>query len=180
MYYRLVRYMRIDVLSLYTNTEERLSKNIYDRDFSKINFLPIDRGYLLPYIEGIRQCDAKKFIAINLIIYPESYVHRLLVCLPELFADLRYEDLMSIMENLKDPKAVLSLSVFLKTYIPCVEVNSLLDQAITNSVLFEMVSKKLKYYNRIKAPSMEDTLIIRSKVGIDLNQFHVAVQHLCV
>jgi len=172
---RIAESIRLFVLRLRINNVENISHELFARDIKKIKYLPIDRFFIKGYVKSILECNSVDFITFNFRWFPEGYVHRLMVCLPEVFSDLNFDKTVSIIKNLEHPKLIIPFLNFLQVYCPGVNIHDLVSSSNlskkNNAEIFQYYSKS-GYIMPVEAGK---SLITKDNVGIDLIDFHLAV-----
>jgi hypothetical protein len=178
LFSKTVTSFRLNKLHFYLSDEERLSFILVNRDIAEVKCLPIDRFYLEPYIDRIRKMDSINFIVFNFKWFAESYVHRLMVCLPELFLNLDYEDLVEVFSKSKDPETIKSLIKFIDKYCLNVDPFDLLSKAKLSSYTVSNVERYFQADKYLQDPITKSTIITKENVGIDLGDFQKSLKKI--
>lgn len=171
---KVISIIRLTYLKLYVSNIEKLSFKIFNTDIKEINFLPIDRFVLEPYLDDLKRLNFLDFIVFNFRWFPEVYTHRLMVCLPEIFGKVDYRDLVKIINRLNEPMPIISFLNFIQLYMG-IDSMKVFDQSTTNKLVKEKVMKHFDQSGVLRPVNMESTHIKREKVGIDLSDFHRAL-----
>lgn len=161
---------------------KKLSEKLSVDSFQNVqHYFPIDRFFIEEngYLEKIKSVDAIEFIFHNLESVNTNYTVQLLLCLPELWEGIWYEDIINLIENFTNSFSFYTLIGFTYQYL---EID-LLDEIFYN----ENVDLKYKkdcadYFHRITATfylSEYDMFEFNENLfGISLNDWNYTKQRL--
>lgn len=99
---------------------KELSDSLFsDREIEKLRYFPMDRFYLIDnnYLGKIVSLNYLEFLLYNLEMVNESYTFQLLVCLPELWENMSYEDFITLIENFTNSFSFYALVEFTHKYL---------------------------------------------------------------
>ncbi|MBC6994568.1 hypothetical protein QWY85_04550 [Neolewinella lacunae] len=169
---------RLNKLHFYLTDEEKVSFLLIDRNISEVKSLPIDRFYLEAYIDEIGRLNPVDFIVFNFKWFAESYVHRLMVCLPELFSKLKYEDIVEVFSKSRDPETIKSLVKFIDKYCPGINPLDLLNRASLSKFTITSVEQYFRSENILQGPITKSTVITKKNIGMDIEDFQRSLRRI--
>lgn len=174
---KVISVFRLIYLKVYLTKVEKISFKIYNTDFSEIKFLPIDRFALEPYLNKILEQDYIEFIVFNFKWFSENYTHRLMVCLPEVFKEITYQDLIKIVNKINDPLPIVYFLNFIQRFLN-VDYLKILNSSNVNNFIRQIVLENINKNGKIQPVDENSTYITKDKVGINLSDFYSALKLL--
>jgi len=103
-----------------TSQVKELSDSLFnDRKIEKLKYYPMDKFYILDnnYLEKILSVNHLEFLFYNLEMVNETYTVQLLVCLPELWENITYNDMITLIENFTNSFSFYALIEFTHKYL---------------------------------------------------------------
>ena len=117
------------------------------------NFHPIDRFFLAPFVQQIIRLNRNEFIIYNLERGYNTYTTYLFLCLPELWEDITYEDLLSIIKGCTVEASYVCLIYFTFKYV---EINGLKLVLDFNGLTIRLRNNILSYVRRVYMEFIKD------------------------
>ncbi|SEH45551.1 hypothetical protein [Chryseobacterium culicis] len=134
-----------------TSQVKELSDSLFnDRKTENLRYYPIDKFYILAhnYLEKILSVNHLEFIFYNLEMINETYTVQLLLCLPELWENVTYNDMITLIENFTNSFSFYVLMEFTHKYL---EID-LMDEIFYNkNVDLKFKKDCIKYFPNIIA-----------------------------
>ena len=99
---------------------KELSDSLFnDRKIEKLRYYPMDKFYILDnnYLEKILSVNHLEFLFYNLEMVNETYTVQLLLCLPELWENVTYNDMITLIENFTNSFSFYTLIEFTHRYL---------------------------------------------------------------
>ena len=163
---------------------KRLSEEIASNALQKVkHYFPIDRFFLeeYGYLEEVKQVDPIQFIFCNLERVNPTYTDQLLLCLPELWESIDYENLVELMENFTNPFSFYVLIGFTYKYL---EIDLLNELFLNPRVDDKLKTECLDYFPKIVATFYLDEddhrVFDENLAGIHINDWNYTKQRLLV
>ncbi len=145
------------------------------------HYFPIDRFFIEKYnfLEKIKEVNPLEFLLCNLERVSNNYTNQLLLCLPELWEDVEYEDILMLIENFTNSFSFYSLVEFTYKYL---EID-LLDEVFNNPKVDDKFKKdSIDYFPKIVATFYldEDDLFEfdENLFGIQMSDWNYTKQRL--
>lgn len=145
-----------------SNTKIRqLVEDLSDRSSREATIFPIDREFVLGYLNIIQKLNAVEFLFCNLELMDSLYVNQLFVCLPEVWQKITVDDISEILESFTRVYSYYSLLKFTYKYLEIDIINLILESRKVNeskSYRAEIISYLKSQWNvLIKSPGdLED------------------------
>lgn len=161
-------------INITSNTKELSDSLFSDRKTEKLKYYPIDRFYIMDnnYLGKILSLNHLEFLLYNLEMVNESYTVQLLVCLPELWENMSYEDFITLIENFTNSFSFYALVEFTHKYLGI----DLMDEIFSNkNVDLKFKKDCVKYFSNIIATLYMDEF---DYMEFDENLFGVNVEQL--
>lgn len=163
---------------------KKLSDSIASTAPQKVeHYFPIDRFFLedYGYLTLLSDVDSLQFLFHNLERVNPTYTGQLLLCVPELWQDIDYEDLIMLIENFTNSFSFYTLIEFTYKYL---EID-LLDEIFDNPRVDDKFKKDcLDYFPKIIATFYLDeddyTVFDENLAGIHINDWSYTKQRLLV
>jgi hypothetical protein len=174
---KIILILRLTYLKIYISKVEKMSFKLFDIDLSEVKFLPIDRFAIEPYLNEIKKLDYLKFIVFNFKWFPESYVHRLMVCLPEIFERITYKDLIKIANRVNEPLPIISFLNFIQLFLG-VDHLAVINATDIHKTIKQKVLVHVNKTDPLHRVEIKSTFITKEKVGINLSDFYRALKLL--
>ncbi|MCS3528646.1 hypothetical protein [Chryseobacterium sp. JUb7] len=134
-----------------TSHVKELSDSLFnDRKTEKIRYYPMDKFYILDnnYLEKILSVNHLEFLFYNLEMVNETYTVQLLACLPELWENIIYNDIIILIENFTNSFSFYALIEFTHKYL---EID-LMDEIFYNeNVKLKFKKDCIRYFPNIIA-----------------------------
>ena len=113
-------------------------------------YFPIDRFFIDEnnYLEKIKNVEKLEFIFYNLENINPKYTIQLFVCLPELWENIKYEDIISLVENFTNSFSFYSLIGFTYKYL---EIDLLDEIFLNQSINLKFKKDCINYFPNIIA-----------------------------
>lgn len=96
---------------------KKLSDEICDKAQKYANYFPVDRPFLAKYVDEILKQDNVEFIYSNLENLNNTYTVQLFCCLPELWENITYSDLLTLIGNFTNIHSFYTFIEFTYKYI---------------------------------------------------------------
>jgi hypothetical protein len=173
---KLFTVVRLVRLKLYFNDLERTSFDLFNRDLSKVKFIPLERQTVEPYLNKIKQFDPVRFIAFNFRLFPEKYAHRLLICLPELLQKLTYNDLIVATQRMAEPMSIISFMNFLQIYCPDLSYKEVLSTARLGKTTKRIVEQHFSKAKPLFPVKKGNTALTKEKIGVEFENLQKAIE----
>ncbi len=169
---------------LVTDKIKKLSDSIASTSFEKVeHYFPIDRYFLedYGYLEELKKTDPVEFLFYNLEGVNVNYTNHLILCLPELWDDIDYDDLVALIENFTNPFSFYTLIEFTYKYL---EID-LLDEVFNNDKVKDEFKKHcIEYFPNIIATFYLDEddyeVFDENLMGVHINDWSYTKQRLLV
>lgn len=130
---------------------KKLSDSISSNSIKKVeHYFPMDRFFLekYGYLEAIININAIQFLFYNLEGVSENYSEHLLLCLPELWDKIEYDDIIHLIESFTNSFSFYSLVLFMYKYL---EID-ILDEIFNNPNVKEKYKQDcIDYFPKIIA-----------------------------
>ena len=134
--------LRVKLCKIYINRAEKISFDLFNIYSSPETIFQMDRTMVEPYLSEILDADRRGFITNNFLYFPERYVHKLMIAIPELLAEITYQDLIKIVNKLNNVWPIVSFLDFIQNYLgidPYEILNtSKIHREIRRKILLEM------------------------------------------
>lgn len=167
-----------------SETVKDLSEDISISAFHHVeHYFPVDRFFIEKYnfITDILKVDALEFLLCNLESTNTTYTIQLMLCLPELWEEINYEDILNLLENFTNSFSFYAFISFTYKYL---DIN-LFDELFTNKkIKLKFKKDTLDYFLKTSAILYldEDDLIDfeENLMGINLNDWSYTKQKLLI
>lgn len=135
-------------INITSSTKELSDYLLSDSKTKKLRYYPIDRFYIQNnnFLEKVLSLNNLEFLFYNLELVNETYSVQLLICLPELWENITYNDVITLIENFTNSFSFYALIEFTHKYL---EID-LMDEIFYNENV-ELKFKKdcIKYFPNI-------------------------------
>ena len=163
---------------------KELSEDLSISSFHHVeHYFPIDRFFIEKYdfLEKIKKVDSLEFLFCNLERVSTTYTVQLMLCLPELWEDIGYEELVQLIESFTNSFSFYALVEFTYKYL---EID-LLDEIFNNpNVEQKFKDNCLDYFPKIVATFYLDEYdyfeFNENLFGIHINDWSYTKQRLLV
>lgn len=147
------------------------------------SYLPIDRFFIEEYnfLEEIKKVDSLEFLFCNLERINTTYTVQMMLCIPELWEDVGYEELVQLIESFTNSFSFYALVEFTYKYLEIDLLNEIFDNP---NVKQKFKDDCLEYFPRIVATFYleedESYIFDENLMGIQLSDWSYIKQRLLV
>lgn len=109
----------MNTINVTTSIKELSDYLLNNSKTKKLTYYPMDRFYILNnnYLDKILSLNHLEFIFYNLELINETYAVQLLICLPELWENITYNDMIDLIENFTNSFSFYALVEFTHRYL---------------------------------------------------------------
>ena len=135
---------------VHAGTKDLVDKLSSDSIKNVEHYFPIDRFFIedYDYLAKIEKVDHTQFIFYNLETKSSTYTTQLFSCLPELWEDTEYENILQIMDNFTNSFSFYSLIEFTYKYL---EIDLLNEIFLNESINLRFKKDCAEYFPKILA-----------------------------
>lgn len=143
---------------------------------------PVDRYFLINYLDDILSVNRNDFLLCNLERVNNTYTVQLLLCLPELWEDITLEEIMTIVKQFTNVFSYYSLIEFTHKYVEVNIIEVILNmqevsKSIKNNIIDYLISSL--YPNLIKGDG-DEIFFEEGLYGVQKEDWIYAKQRLLI
>lgn len=144
-----------------------ISEFLFSNGPTDSSFHPIDRYFIEPFLDIILKFDKVDFICYNLDRGFYTYSNYLLLCLPELWEGIGYEDVVQMTEKLNEKPSNFHLVEFMMKYIEVDGLKIMLSNPnLSEDVLNSTASYVKRNYQNILKDETDYLFLSEKGVGV--------------
>lgn len=158
-----------------------LSNKLFHDSTIESNYHPIDRFFIIKkgYLNDIKKFNSLDFILYNLEKTPNTYSEQLLLCLPELWDDIGFNEIVLLMERFTSSFSFYAFIRFIYKYL---ELDILDIVLINSSINLKFKKDILNYFKNIISTfykDEDDYLVFEENLlGVDIGKWNYIKQKL--
>jgi len=164
--------IRIGLFGVSLGKLEKIALKIYQTDSNKIKHLPIDRIVVSKYLNEILSLDKLEFILFNLNFLPSTYTTQLLVCIPELWEDITYENFITIFSKIRNKTGLHSFLIFLCKFLELNGFDFLNESTVESKIKKEISNYFKNHPNLLEKDTFEYDSLTKESVGVDIQELY--------
>jgi hypothetical protein len=130
-------------------------------------YFPIDRFFLEEYVNKIKEFDRREFLLYNFEIASLTYTVQLMICLPDIWAEVTIEDINWLLSQFESIFSFYALIVFIYKYIEVDIVDFIFKSVLVpNLVKAELKVFLTDQYMNLYKTEYEEEIFDKNLIGI--------------
>ena len=163
------------------NQIEKLSNRIAIEAPSRVSYFPLDRFYLINFINEIKQLGVHDFVFYNLENVNTTYTVQLLVCLPELWEELSLNALEEMVNKFTNEFSFYAFIEFTYKYLRVDFFYLIFSNELINSELkISLLNHFWLQCENLFLDELEIEEFEKSMFGVTLGDFNYSRQRLLI